>query len=216
MDNPIKKYYVVWAGFEPGVYDTWEDCQLMTEGYSGARFKAFPTKEAAVNAYRAGADDGGLELLKAIAKRPAVSVNFEAFPEIDRNGIAVDAACAGNPGPVEYRGVSLATGKEIFHMGPLEGGTNNIGEFLAIVHALALLDKQGVKGATIYSDSKTAQSWLRNRHARTSIQPTEANAYLRQLLARAQAYITTHPIHNFVRKWDTETWGEIPADFGRK
>ena len=45
---------------------------------------------------------------------------------------AVDAACSGNPGPMEYRGIDLATGAEIFHFGPVHG-TNNIGEFLAIV-----------------------------------------------------------------------------------
>ena len=54
---------------------------------------------------------------------------------------AVDAGCSGNPGPMEYRGVDMRTGKQIFHFGPIQG-TNNIGEFLAIVHALALMEQR--------------------------------------------------------------------------
>ena len=70
--------------------------------------------------------------------------------EVTANAWAVDAACSGNPGPMEYQAIDLATGAQVFHFGPLHG-TNNIGEFLAIVHALALLDRQGVTGKTIYS-----------------------------------------------------------------
>lgn len=43
---------------------------------------------------------------------------------------------------MEYRGVDTKTRKQIFIQGPFEEGTNNIGEFLAIVHGLALLKKR--------------------------------------------------------------------------
>ena len=79
--------------------------------------------------------------------------------EVTANAWAVDAACSGNPGPMEYQAIDLATGAQVFHFGPVHG-TNNIGEFLAIVHALALLDKQGVTGKTIYSDSHNAILWV--------------------------------------------------------
>ena len=68
--------------------------------------------------------------------------------EVTANAWAVDAACSGNPGPMEYQAIDLATGAQVFHFGPMHG-TNNIGEFLAIVHALALLDRQGITGKTI-------------------------------------------------------------------
>ena len=56
--------------------------------------------------------------------------------EVIANAWAVDAACSGNPGPMEYQCIDLQTGAQVFHYGPIHG-TNNIGEFLAIVHARA-------------------------------------------------------------------------------
>ena len=130
------------------------------------------------------------------------------------SAIAVDAACSGNPGPMEYRGVHLPSGKQIFHYGPVQG-TNNIGEFLAIVHALALLKQ---KGATmpVYSDSRTAQIWVQKRKCKTTLQRNEQTEPLFAIIARAERWLMNNPDHSQVLKWDTDNWGEIPADFGRK
>ena len=208
------KYYGVWRGIEPGIYDNWEDCEEQVATYPGAKFKSFPTYESAVAAFRAGENETG-GLLKLL-KTPPVVMDYSAFPEIDTQGIAVDAACAGNPGPMEYRGVSLATGRELFHFGPVEGGTNNIGEFLAIVHAMAWCAQRGEPRRTIYSDSRIAQGWVRRRRANTHITPSAENAYVRQVLARADQWLETHELTNPLVKWQTEVWGEIPADFNRK
>ncbi|MCM1482810.1 MAG: ribonuclease H family protein [Muribaculaceae bacterium] len=215
MSRTSGKYYVVWVGHDTGVFDSWEECKLQTEGFPGARFKGFPTREEAIAAYR-GTPDEHMGLLRAMSRRRPQAVNYSAFPEIVKGAIAVDAACSRNPGPVEYQGVNVDTGERLFHLGPLQGGSNNMGEFLAIVHALALLEKQGRKGVTIYSDSRTAMAWVRNRKARTTIAPTEANAPIRALIARAEAWLQSHTPANRVVKWDTDRWGEIPADFGRK
>ncbi|MDE5959129.1 MAG: reverse transcriptase-like protein [Muribaculaceae bacterium] len=137
-------------------------------------------------------------------------------PRIRSVAIAVDGACSSNPGPMEYRGVMVGSGQQVFHVGPLDGGTNNIGEYLALVHALALLDKQGDHTTPIYSDSRTALSWLRRRHSNTKLEPTARNAKVFELLERADRWVATHQILNPVLKWDTDSWGEIPADFGRK
>lgn len=209
------KYYVVWVGVEPGVYDNWEDAEEQVSTYPGARFKSFPSYESAVEAFRTGGGDADT-LARLLASPPPRTLNYSAFPEIDTDAIAVDAACAGNPGPMEYQGVSLATGRTLFHYGPLAAGTNNIGEYLAIVHALALCAQRGELHRTIYSDSATALSWVRARRAGTRIVPSEANAPVRNLLARADRWLQTHTITNPVRKWNTEVWGEIPADFNRK
>ena len=129
--------------------------------------------------------------------------------------IAVDAACSGNPGPMEYRGVHLPSGKQIFHFGPVQG-TNNIGEFLAIVHALALLKQRNLPTMTIYSDSRTAQIWVQKRKCKTTLQRTPENAELFDIIERAERWLQTNTYSNPILKWDTENWGEIPADFGRK
>lgn len=126
----------------------------------------------------------------------------------------VDAACSGNPGPMEYQCIHLPSRRRVFHYGPIPG-TNNIGEFLAIVHALALMKQQGVC-VPIYSDSRTAQTWVRNRKAKTTLQRTPQTAQALDLLARAEKWLRENPVNVPILKWDTEAWGEIPADFGRK
>lgn len=128
---------------------------------------------------------------------------------------AVDAACSGNPGPMEYRGIDLATGAEIFHFGPIHG-TNNVGEFLAIVHALALLWKQGDTQKTIYSDSYNAILWVKKKQCKTKLKRTPQTEQLYQIISRAELWLKTHAYRNPVVKWETAEWGEIPADFGRK
>jgi len=127
----------------------------------------------------------------------------------------VDAACSGNPGKMEYRGVCVATGEEIFHFGPLEGGTNNIGEFLGIVHALALLKQQN-NAIPVYSDSTNAIKWVKKKKCNTKLKPTNENKYLFELISRAEKWLTENDYPNPIIKWETDKWGEIPADFGRK
>ena len=136
--------------------------------------------------------------------------------EVTANAWAVDAACSGNPGPMEYQAIDLATGAQVFHYGPVHG-TNNIGEFLAIVHALALLDKQGITGKTIYSDSHNAILWVKKRQCKTKLERTPQTAPLYAVIARAEAWRRAHPgLQTPVVKWETRQWGEVPADFGRK
>ena len=215
MNSQRKKYYVVWAGHDTGVFDNWDDCQQQINGFPGARYKSFDSKEAAVKAYR-GDPSEYIGIIRKIFTHPTAPVNYDAIPAIRQDALAVDGACAKNPGPMEYRCVRVGTGEEVFHMGPLDDGTNNIGEYLALVHALAMLDKQGDHLTPVYSDSRTAQSWLRRRGHTSTLARTPRNARIFELLARADAWVQTHDILNPVIKWDTENWGEIPADFGRK
>lgn len=210
-----RKFYVVWKGLSPGIYDSWQECEAQVQGFAGARYKSFNSIEAATEAFRGSYEDQATLLIAMASRKPQVS-DFSAFPEIRTDAIAVDGACAGVPGPMEYRGVEVATGREIFHFGPLDGGTNNIAEYLALVHALALLDKRGDHSTPIYSDSRTALSWLRNRRSKTTLERTGRNARVFELLERANRWVATHALVNPVLKWQTEEWGEIPADFGRK
>lgn len=213
--SSARKYYVVWEGRAPGVYDSWEEAEDQVKGYPGARYRSFADKDTAVEMFRRG-PGSDLDMIRAIAGHARQSVNYEAFPEIRLDAIAVDGACSRNPGPMEYRGVWVATGEEVFRVGPLAGGTNNIGEYLAIIHAAALLRQKGLTGVPIYSDSRTAQAWIRAGRARTTVQRTAQNGPLMDILERGNAWLGTNGIANPILKWDTERWGEIPADFGRK
>lgn len=234
-----RKYYVVWEGNNPGIYDNWDDAKEQVEGVANARYKSFYSLQDATQAYRTGANselEGMANLLLQLDSRkrskaqpaepkqpaevaPAVAHDAEMpwrdIPAVDCNAIAVDASCLGNPGRMEYRGVDLATGKELFRVGVFEDSTNNIGEYLALIHVLALCKKHGVN-RTIYTDSKTALAWLRRRGAKTQLKRTQRNTRSFELLERADHWVRNNTWSNPVVKWATEEWGEIPADFGRK
>lgn len=208
--NGWKKYYVVWNGRKPGIYRTWAECEKQTKGFKGAAFKSFPTLEEAEKAFNQGGNFGQTASKGSSSKKQS-STTFEA---IDENSISVDAACSGNPGLMEYRGVHTKTGEVIFHYGPVFG-TNNIGEFLGIVHALNLLQKEG-KNTTIYSDSMTALAWVRNKKANTTLVRDKRTEELWQLIERAEKWLKENTYSNKILKWDTNKYGEIKADFGRK
>jgi len=209
------KTYVVWEGRHPGIYSSWEDCKAEVENFPNARYKAFSNRTEAIMAYRES-DREASEVLRSISRHlKEESAGYMSNPEINPDSIAVDAGCSGNPGEMEYRGVYLRTGKEVFHQGPFEHGTNNIGEFLAIVHALALLKKNG-SNMTVYSDSAVAQKWVRDKRCNTKLEKNDKNSELHALILRAEAWLAANDYANPVMKWKTDKWGEIPADFGRK
>ena len=222
-----QKYYVVWVGVEPGIYDSWSECHQQVANYPGARYKSFASREDAVEAYR-GDPSEQINIMRGIAQRrhqiaaqPSAPVkrDYRTVPGIRLDAIAVDGACAGNPGRMEYRAVRVDDGSEVFHVGATRilTGTNNIAEYLAMIHLAAQLDKQGDHTTPIYTDSKNTLAWLRKGHSKTTLELTEKTAETLNLLKRADAWLALHgPIKNPILKWPTEEWGEIPADFGRK
>ena len=204
-----KKFYVVWRGRKPGIYTTWAEAQQQIDGFSDARFKGFATREEAIEAFKTQPNP-----LPAFITKPAVK-EAPPTPKPLIAAIAVDAACSGNPGVMEYRGISLWDNKEIFHQ-KFDKGTNNIGEFLAIVEALARLKKANSPKITIYSDSQIAIGWVKRKECRTKLQYTPMTAQLLDIVARAENWLATNAYENPIVKWPTDLWGEIPADFGRK
>ena len=204
------KFYVVWRGRQVGIFNTWAECQQQVKGFEQAQYKAFESRAVAEEALRMGPST----FLQAKPKATKISLQTAAKPILP--SISVDAACSGVPGPMEYRGVDTKTGRQIFHLGPIPDGTNNVGEFLAIVHALALLQRENLPQLPIYSDSMTAIRWVRRGKANTNMVPTPRNTELFRLIQRAELWLQNNVFHNPIIKWDTQAWGEIPADFGRK
>lgn len=206
------RFYVVWKGKKPGVYTSWESCKKQIDGVAGARYMGFPSRGQAEMAYRSG-------YAKALARKKKARAPGAAerarIGEPNQNSIAVDAASSGNPGKMEYQGVDTRTGKRLFHQGPFEQGTNNIGEFLAIVHALAYLKKRS-SDRVVYTDSRTAMSWVRKKKCNTKLAETETNRELFEMVRRAEQWLKANSYKTPVVKWETRAWGEIPADFGRK
>ncbi|HEX5112480.1 MAG TPA: ribonuclease H family protein [Saprospiraceae bacterium] len=210
MAKKKQKYYVVWQGHNPGIYSSWDKCHAQVKNYPNAIYKSFNSKEEAMQAFSGGIPSPSKRFTKTDKIPKLYKQDFEAA------SISVDAACSGNPGIMEYRGVWTDDKTEIFHLGPFKEGTNNIGEFLAIVHALALLGKKGDDKTIIYSDSQTAISWVNRKKANTKLSPSAKNTDLFDLIRRAEKWLKENTWKNPVKKWKTEDWGEIPADFGRK
>ena len=210
------KFYTVWSGRQIGVFASWDECRQQVEGFPGAKYKGFSTRESAESAFKNEPDFGKT----AVETSPETSLsNWESLPEgtlkPEPNAIAVDAACSGNPGKMEYRGVYIATGTELFKSPVFEGGTNNIGEFLAIVHCLAW-QQQNHTSLPIYSDSVNGQKWVSQMLCRTKLVENQKNKYLFEVIRRAEKWLHDNTFRVPIRKWRTEIWGEIPADFGRK
>jgi ribonuclease HI len=202
-------------GHHPGIYDRWDACQKEIEGFKGAKYKGFPDRTSAVAAFKEGPGNyWGKDLA------PVVDLS-QAKEQPVSPAVAVDAACSGNPGKMEYQGLFVdfgtqpATSVQLFKSPVFENGTNNIGEFLAIVHALAWMKQKHV-AYPIYSDSYNAQLWIKQKKCKTKLQPNAKNAYLFELIGRAEKWLNVNAIEVPIMKWKTEIWGEIPADFGRK
>ena len=207
------KFYVVWKGRQTGVYTTWAECQAQTNGYPQAVFKSFETRELAEKAFidtSAKYVGKNKKVVSSLSKEELALIG----DPID-DSIAVDGAWNNNTGLVEYQGIHLKTYEVLFHIGPLEDGTINIVEFLAIVHALALC-KQWKWQQPIYSDSKIALGWIKEKKARTNHPPSEKNKKLFEMIARAEKWLENNTFDNELLKWETKAWGENPADYGRK
>lgn len=213
MSKKKPKYYTVWKGHHTGVFETWEDCKAQITNYDGAIYKSFSSFEVAKKALKGNYKDyiGKTKVFKSELSES----QLQSIGQPNLNSICVDAASSGNPGKMEYRGVDTKTKKQLFIQGPFEEGTNNIGEFLAIVHGLALLKKHS-SNKIIYTDSKTALSWVRKRACNSKLRRTEKNRPVFELVDRAVKWLNENTYTTTIVKWETKAWGEIPADFGRK
>lgn len=206
-----KKYYVVWFGNPAGIFDSWKECKRSIHGVTGAQYKSFETFDEAKKAYnKEYADYKGKTVKKKLSKE-----QLDRIGEPNLYSISVDAASSGNPGIMEYRGVDTQTHKQLFHQGPFQQGTNNIGEFLALVHGLAFLKKHN-SDRIIYSDSRIAMGWVKKKKCNTKLKLNSKNKALFELIDRAENWLKENSYSTTVVKWETKAWGEIPADFGRK
>jgi ribonuclease HI len=210
MATAKPKWYVVLKGRKPGIYTRWEDAKSQIFEFTGAVYKGFESKSMAEEAW-------------AKKRFPTDSGNNAGFKEVSPGKkpkppsgpfIIVDASSLGVPGPTEYQGFLMPEKRKLFgvHVGL---ATNNLGEFLAIVHALAYLYKNE-SNLPVYSDSRTALSWVQKKKVKSDLVRDKSTEQAWELVDRALVWLNTHNFTNRIWKWETEFWGENPADFGRK
>lgn len=207
------KFYVVWKGRKTGVFETWAETEEQVKGFETAQYKSFESRKEADDAFKGNYWQSVQKTQNGATGKLSKSAALVGKPL--QESISVDAACAGNPGKLEYQGVETSTKRVLFAMGPFPEGTVNIGEFLAIVHGLAFLQKHN-STLPIYSDSKTAISWIKNKAVKTKLERNAKNEELFQLVDRGILWLQNNKYSNKILKWETEFWGENPADYGRK
>jgi ribonuclease HI len=201
------KFYVVWNGREQRIFESREECKKQIDGFAGAKYKSFTTYEQALLAFQSSPSNTNVV-------NPIIEKIQNNFPP---NSIAVDAAVNMTNGIMEYRGIHLSSMQLIFHVGPLDYGlkSNNIAEFLAIVHGLQWLWQYDIN-APVYSDSYTAITWVKNNKINSKVIENYPVPQIIDRVETALKWLKEYPKHAEVRKWNTQEWGEIPADFNRK
>jgi ribonuclease HI len=215
VKNKKPRYYVIWDGENSGIFTDWDTAQKKLKGLPRDHFKTFGSKVLAEKALKEGPEGYRGKDFRKTQDLTAEEINRIGRPV--EMSLAVDAACNEMTGVMEYQGVWTYDKEQIvFRQGPYNGGTNNIGEFLALVHALAYFKGQKdtkFHSIPIYSDSKIAMGWIKARKCRTKAQPS---VEVKNMISRAEAWLESNQFKNPILKWETKVWGEIPADFGRK
>jgi ribonuclease HI len=57
---------------------------------------------------------------------------------------------------------------------------------------------------------------VKQRKCKTKLERTEKTEALFQLIERAEKWLKENTYTTPLLKWETDVWGEVPADFGRK
>ena len=165
------KYYVVWVGRQTGVFTDWSSAQQAVDKFAGARFKAFPTRVEAEQAYRDGKNSAayprrGAAKPSGVKDEPRSNTSTASEAPFDVR-IYCDGACEPNPGNagsgiVVYRKGKLA---ELWYGLYDPEGTNNSAELNALHHGLRMAQSEIDADNTVevLSDSKYSlnciQTW---------------------------------------------------------
>ncbi len=167
--------------------------QPLVSGVKGSKYKAFPTLQEAETAFQIG---------RVPYYQSEKKWNVQELPFVKKS-IAVDAACSSATGIMEYQGIDLVSGQVIFRVSQ-PNGTNNIGEFLAIVHGLSWLQKEKKTDYVLYSDSKIAINRVKNGKCNTNFAPTAENLQLFDLIRRAEDWLANQSFSTQILKRHTD------------
>lgn len=127
-----------------------------------------------------------------------------------KEGIAVDAAHSMKNGVTEYQAIDLKTGERLFYKN-LGNQTTNIGEFLGLMETIKYVIENDFQPRIVYTDSMTAITWFRNKKTASKKRHSDLQRSEIFLKVMDMDVSTIDVIH-----WDTNNWGENPADFGNK
>lgn len=188
------RFYVVWVGREPGIYSTWPECESQVKGFPRAKYRGYDDELTARAAFEAG-HDVGPDLLGR---------EGELFPR----AIAVQAEVSATE--LGYVGVGTDTGNALFRVNTRERAPADVAEFLGVCHALALNAREGVR-VPVYCSSDLALRWVRNKRCGMDLAALANARRVRELVERAEHWLSAHELNNPVLKWDHYARGAIPG-----
>lgn len=155
------KFYVVWAGRETGIFTDWPTCKKQVDGFVGARYKSFLTREEAEAAFGSAKPTAGTGRAAAASGAKIKTYNaaeVNALPEQVK--IFTDGGCEPNPGEAGSGLAVYRDGKlvELWYGLYNPMGTNNTAELNALHQGLLLAKDEIANGKTaaVFSDSQYA------------------------------------------------------------
>lgn len=209
------KFYVVWKGRETGVFTDWTEVSKLIKGFRNAEYKGFANKESAELEFQLGSPSGRSKINEVkVSEKPEGASSKTKAP--DYECLTVDGSYLGSKNMMQYRCVWNASGEEVFGTKPILGGNQNIAEFLALVGAMKYRVVTKQYDLHIYSDSKTALSWVRNKKIKSTYDLGQLDEIVQNRIYGALEFISKSGVAKNLFKWESALWGEIPADYGRK
>lgn len=197
MAKNKNKYYVVWRGRETGIFDSWEACRASIDGFQGAQYKGYPTWEEAHEGH-----------INGYWNETIIRKIDAADTEVIKRSFITDVQCDAE-GTMTYSILDNETLTYIYQSPKYLDANNNVGQFIAIVHALAHLARTS-DTRPIYTTSDTAIAWTKKRECNTRLCRTLNNTNLFDLLIRANSWIANNSFANQILKWNTASWGNPP------
>ncbi len=149
------KYYAVKKGIAPGIYETWDDCKKMVDGFPGAEYKSFRTKPEA-------------ETYLGIEKYEQCTMDLEPAKSDMVDGgedyAFVDGSFNAVEGVYGFGGFLIAGGERHVLQGygseeELASMRNVAGEILGAIAAVKKALELGLTQLTIYYDYAGIEKW---------------------------------------------------------
>lgn len=227
-----KHYYSVVKGRRPGIYSQWSGsggAQEQVQGFPGAVYRGFSTREEAEHYLRTGGKESGAPVQPTLVRlperiHPAPPALYQ--PDLDAGRIVVftDGASTGNPGPGGYGVVVLAGDKRRELSGGFRCTTNNRMELMAVIVGLQAL--KTTAPVVVYSDSRyvvngitlgwarrwRSRGWMRD--ARNRAENADLWALLLDLLGKCEA--TFHWVRGHASNPENERCDQLAVQASRK
>lgn len=195
----MSKYYVVWRGHSPGIYENWNACKAQVKGFKYSYYRVFPTFKSANEAF-------GLSLTEFKRRQQFKENTFNLRP----NSIVVSSKYEEKNMETVFTAFKVGDPPEILFRTAICGkSTHNIVQFLALAASIKYCYENGLK-SPIYSDNPVALKWIRDRKINSQVIRSDRNQEVFDLVDEAIYWLNCNSYNNQLIEWDVEKHGYLP------